>query len=213
MGYIYKITNIITNTIYIGQTTEDDVNVRWKYHLRNGSNCRLLKNAIKEYGKQSFIFTIICICFDEDLNRFEIDYINKLNSLYPNGYNLRHGGNHGKHSQETCEKISKSLKTGYKNNLIHKSYIGHKCDEETRKKISLSLKKYHKENKQTIIYPTRPSRYKVIRSKDGIDIETYENSKEASQKLGVSVSSICMACKGKRNKLLGFTFRYETILQ
>lgn len=213
MGYIYKITNTITKNIYVGQTTQEDINTRWKYHLRNGSKCRLLKNAIKEYGKENFIFTIICICFDEDLNRFEIDYINKLNSLHPNGYNLRHGGNHGKHSKETCEKISKALQNGYKNNLIHKSYIGHKCDKEIREKISLSLKKYHKENKDTIKYNIKDSIYKVIQSKDGIDIKTYKNSKEASQKLGVSVAGISMVCNGKRKTLLGFNFRYETIIK
>lgn len=30
MGYIYMIKNIINNKYYIGQTTELDINTRWK---------------------------------------------------------------------------------------------------------------------------------------------------------------------------------------
>ena len=106
MGYIYKITNISTKKSYVGQTTEQDVNDRWKDHLKKGSNCRQLKKSIQEYGKENFVFSIICICFDDDLNRFEIEYINRYNTIYPNGYNIRSGGSNGKHSKETCLKIS-----------------------------------------------------------------------------------------------------------
>lgn len=41
----------------------------------------------------------------------EIYYINKFNSIVPNGYNLRSGGNNGgKHNEETKRKISETLK-------------------------------------------------------------------------------------------------------
>jgi len=41
MGYIYKITNKINGKCYIGETTKDDPNKRWKQH----------KNTIKKrYG-------------------------------------------------------------------------------------------------------------------------------------------------------------------
>jgi hypothetical protein len=34
MGYIYKITNMITKNMYVGQTTQKDINDRWRDHLK-----------------------------------------------------------------------------------------------------------------------------------------------------------------------------------
>lgn len=43
--YIYKITNLINNKIYIGQT--NNPNRRWKEHCNSNSGCIKLRNAIK----------------------------------------------------------------------------------------------------------------------------------------------------------------------
>ena len=137
MGYIYKIINKITNQHYIGQTTKN-LQERWKHHKKKGSNCRYLKYAFQKYGIDNFEFKLICICFDSDLNRFEIDYIKKYNSLVPNGYNLRNGGNNGKHNEETKNKISESLK-GRKDIIHPKPQLGKPHSEETKNKISNSL--------------------------------------------------------------------------
>ena len=117
MGYIYKIMNKIDNKIYIGQTIHD-YETRWKQHLKKRSNCRYLSSAIKKYGVDNFEFKLVCITFDNNLDDMEINYIKQYNSLVPNGYNLRLGGNSGKHNIETKQKISDSLKTRYKNGLI-----------------------------------------------------------------------------------------------
>jgi len=100
MGYIYKIVNKINGKVYIGQTTQI-LEERWKQHCKMRSNCYYLKNALKKYGIDKFDFKLICICFDNDLDRYEINYIEKFNSIVPNGYNLRKGGNSGKHHEET----------------------------------------------------------------------------------------------------------------
>ena len=75
MGYIYVITNKINETKYIGQTIEKDINERWKSHFKKRSNCRYLKYAFEKYGKEKFKFEIICICFDEDCNKYEDFYL------------------------------------------------------------------------------------------------------------------------------------------
>jgi len=41
----------------------------------------IVKNALNKYGKENFKMELICVCFDEKLNKYEIDYINKYNSL------------------------------------------------------------------------------------------------------------------------------------
>lgn len=57
LGKIYKITNLINNKIYIGQTIRD-LKVRFKQHCyRNG--CAYLHNALLKYGKANFKIELI----------------------------------------------------------------------------------------------------------------------------------------------------------
>ena len=95
MGYIYKITNTITNKCYIGETKQSNPESRWKEHkntIKNGTGCPALKDAVKKYGIENFKFDILLICFDEDRYKYEIEYIKKYNSQVPNGYNILGGG-------------------------------------------------------------------------------------------------------------------------
>ena len=109
MGYIYKITNKVDGKIYVGQTIQV-LEDRWRQHKKIGSNCRYLKRAFNKYGIDNFEFNIICICFDEDTNKFEEEYIKKFNTLVPNGYNLRAGGLNSKQHPETIKKRVEKMK-------------------------------------------------------------------------------------------------------
>lgn len=56
MGYIYKITNLITNQVYIGQTKNNPI-VRWNREKRDASNSlnnTLLAKNFREYGFDNF---------------------------------------------------------------------------------------------------------------------------------------------------------------
>ena len=61
--YIYKITNLINNKIYIGQTI--NIEERWRHHreipYRKNSKekNRQLYRAIKKYGLDNFKFEVI----------------------------------------------------------------------------------------------------------------------------------------------------------
>ena len=65
MAYIYKITNILNNKIYIGQTIRQP-SLRWNEH-KSESLCSTSKHgrlyhlhcAIRKYGVDSFIFEVI----------------------------------------------------------------------------------------------------------------------------------------------------------
>lgn len=122
MGYIYKITNIINNKCYIGITTKENPFDRWVGHkrsIKNGSGCPALMNAFNKYGENSFKFEVLIICFDNDLCRFEKEYIIKFNSQVPNGYNIHCGGEFGGnfigklHTKDTKNKISIKMKEYY----------------------------------------------------------------------------------------------------
>jgi group I intron endonuclease len=124
MGFIYKITNIITHKCYIGETKQSNPESRWKKHkntIKNGVGCPALQDAVKKYGIENFKFDILIICFDKDCYKYEIEYIKKYNSIVPNGYNILEGGPGGSfqgktHSEETKRRISAKLKQKYIDN-------------------------------------------------------------------------------------------------
>lgn len=80
MGYIYKITNTTNNKCYIGVTTKNNPNERWRGHkdsIKSGRGCPLLRGAFNKYGEDAFKFEVIIICFDEDVYNYEKEYILK----------------------------------------------------------------------------------------------------------------------------------------
>lgn len=103
MGYIYLVKNKLNGMKYVGQTLCQDINTRWHNHKKIAKSTlgRYLCSAYTKYGIENFQFQIICICFDEDCNKYEEEYIKKFNTMAPNGYNLREGGVHSKFSEET----------------------------------------------------------------------------------------------------------------
>jgi group I intron endonuclease len=85
MGYIYKITNTTNNKSYIGYTTNPTE--RWAAH-RHNQGSKLVFQAIKKYGLNKIKFKVIA----EDNVDNEQSYIDKYNTIAPNGYNLTDGG-------------------------------------------------------------------------------------------------------------------------
>ena len=114
MSVIYKITNLVNNKIYIGQTI-NSIDKRLKKHLSqvNCTNiCSALYSAFKKYGKENFIIEIVINgeYSKEELNQLEMFYIKKFNSLSPNGYNLQSGGNSFMVVESVKKQISEKLK-------------------------------------------------------------------------------------------------------
>jgi len=213
MGYIYTITNKTDNKIYVGQTVQD-VELRWKDHLKRGSNCRYLKSAINKYGVDNFVFKLVCITFDNQLDDMEIQYIEKYKSLVPNGYNLRRGGNSGRHHAETKQKIYDTLKIRYQNGLIHpRNQLGIPHSEITKKRISESLKgrKISQESINKRIISRRIN--KIIQFDiEGNRLNSFDSCKEAGEYVGASLSNISSCCIGKAKTAKGYVWKYESIL-
>ncbi len=108
---VYKIINSINGKIYIGQTIMS-LNKRWRLHCQTNSSCHLLCRAIRKYGRENFTIEQIDHAHTrEELDNKEIFWIKFYDSMNPNkGYNLTSGGLHCEVSDETKNKISKSLK-------------------------------------------------------------------------------------------------------
>ena len=163
-GIIYKITNIINNKCYIGQTTIG-YNKRYKakgngieriyyhnIHCKNNNryyNNHLIK-SIEKYGFNAFeVIEIFDIAFSKkELDIKEKHYIKQFNSI-SNGYNHVEGGSgvklfgednpfYGKHhTKESRDRISNNhIDVNGENNPMY----GKHHTEEARKKMGEAKK-------------------------------------------------------------------------
>lgn len=123
MGYIYKITNIVNNKLYIGQTRKT-IEERFQMHIKKAKQHtnRYLYDAMNKYGYDNFIPSEIEECDDGLLDEREIywiAYYNTTNKQY--GYNMTIGGGGGdtwtnnSHKEETSRKISEHNKGKHNN--------------------------------------------------------------------------------------------------
>lgn len=83
---VYKPTS---NIVYVGKTINLDR--RFQQHSMYTSQCRLIRDAILEKGKASFEIKALMYCSEADADKNESIMIAKLNTIHPNGLNLRCG--------------------------------------------------------------------------------------------------------------------------
>lgn len=98
MGFIYKITNLKNNKVYIGKTVIS-IESRWRGHkcaAKNNLDKYVLHKAMRKYGIENFIIELIEECKNEVLDEKEKYYIKKFHSFlgdeFCNGYNMTLGG-------------------------------------------------------------------------------------------------------------------------
>lgn len=107
MGFIYHIFNTKNGKGYVGQTWTS-LDVRWKQHCRIDGEMVVMR-AIRNYGPENFVRTVLTTCENQkDLDLAEDTFIIELGTLHPDGYNLKRGGSHGKHTEESRRKMSES---------------------------------------------------------------------------------------------------------
>lgn len=156
---IYTITNMVNGKVYIGSTF-DTFQKRWGNHIRKLRNNQHpnehLQNAFNLYLEESFMFSIVEEIKDDSviLDR-EKHYIEEYKSSNREfGYNIEVDPHKCIVSEETKQKISNTLKEGYKTGrIIHRSGCatagwnkGLKCPQigETRREMFSSIEVYDK---------------------------------------------------------------------
>ena len=124
--HIYTFFNSINGKIYVGKAKNP--NKRFIKHLRIASSSRseekfYIHKAIKKYGKENFIFTILQIFdIESDCNLAEKFWIKNFKSnIKEFGYNLTEGG-------EGCVGRTASDETREK---IRKKALGRRHDQKT----------------------------------------------------------------------------------
>ena len=119
---IYKITNLLNNKCYVGQSVcieKRFAQHKSPYEQQRHSELPLYKAFLK-YGIQNFSFEVIEECKEEELDVKEQQYIEKFDSLcHHNGYNILSGGeghvgeNHARH--KLTEEDVRDIRTRYNN--------------------------------------------------------------------------------------------------
>lgn len=238
LGYIYLITNKVINKQYVGQTIKT-IKTRYSQHLsaaRNNSDNCYLHNSMNKYGFDNFkIEEIDCIyCSDKsellnELNKLEIYYIAKYNTLIPNGYNLTAGGTSGaelyKRKVDEYDLDGNFIKTH--NSIIDAALCLNvsqgsnsiiRCCKGTYKYAFQRIWRYHNDplNKYDLQnINTAQQMYKKISvdkySINGELIKTYycisDIQFEYTEKINTSHISEC--CMGKLYTAYGYVWRYH----
>lgn len=214
---IYKITNLVNQKSYIGQSV--NIDKRLKEHINDAFNPNRkeynypLSRAYRKYGVENFSKEVLCICSKEELNKKEEYYIKIFNSK-ENGYNQQDGGQ--PKNRPLGEKHYRTKLTDEQVFLVREEYNNHTSFEEVFDKYSngmsisgfrkiwhgysrtnIHMDVYTKENKEYWEYLKNISGNRLFSDKDIIDIRT-------RLKNGESQDSIYQDYKGKAVKKESF---------
>lgn len=129
---VYLIRNKVSGKCYVGQTRRT-LQQRFNSHKKvvgRSNACKALSDAMARHGVDNFSIEVLHRCSSqEEMDRMEIQFIAKLKTFAPGGYNLTLGGGGKsgyKHSAESVEKMAAS-------------HRGKPLTEEHKKKVSESL--------------------------------------------------------------------------
>jgi len=126
---IYKITCLQNNKMYVGQAVSHILN-NGKYrrygmerrlngHISEAystkkNQCHYLNNSIRKHGRDQFIVEFLELCPQNESDKIESFYITKLDTMFPNGYNLKLGTITTQLSEEGKRRVSNGVYEYYK---------------------------------------------------------------------------------------------------
>lgn len=218
-GTVYHLFNTANGKAYVGQTW-DSLDERWRQHCRADGDM-LVQRAIRKHGSESFDRTVLVTCGTQaELDAAEDAFMLELGTLHPGGYNLRRGGSHGRHSDESRRKMSES-------------HRGMKLSESAKKKLRL-LTPWNKG-----VFFSEESKEKMRQMKLGVprsdeacravsegmkskvapqmmkpvvclnDGREFSSAKEASSFYGFPKTAVARVARGERPSYKGLSFRWK----
>lgn len=222
MGVIYLRTNLVTGMQYVGKAKNFKKRenswrcLKWRYANQ------LLTDEREKYGLDNFTVEILEECDNSKLNELERIYIEKYNTIYPDGYNDNEGGDIGFHPSERTKKKISEANSGEKNywygkkrpkelnESVSKKLKGKKKSEETKNKMSENSAKYwlgkefsdeHKRkigeaSKGKFLNREDLSKKVYQYTLDGELVAIYPSRNEAGRAVGVRGTSIGNCCNG-----------------
>lgn len=151
---IYQLLNTVNGKSYIGQTIQTVMDRVYRH--RSSTSKSAVSNAIKKYGFENFEVISLQECAtQEELNAAEEYWVKKLDTLSPNGYNLKDGGgSKGKATAEAKLKMSiahkgKPVPEGHRER-VSKQFKGRVPSEEHLAKIKETKSNWSDEKKKEV---------------------------------------------------------------
>lgn len=161
---IYCITNKINGKCYVGQSI--NITERWKSHRSRPFNPKASQydspfyRAIRKYGINNFIFTVLEECSKEELDEREKFWIKKLNS-YDDGYNLTSGGSNCSTNTKLTLNEVKEIKELLLNSSLTETDIAEIFEVSQRSISSINLGQTWYD--EQLIYPLVHNRKKIAK--------------------------------------------------
>ena len=142
---IYKIFNKITKRFYIGSS--GDIPRRWRSHrnlLKNNKHHNIfLQREYNKYGKDAFIYEVVCETSIETLLEKEQELFESLDVFGDKGYNIAFEAARPmagkKHTEEVKEILRKKLSGR------NHPHFGKEVSQEWRRNISKARKRFSDE--------------------------------------------------------------------
>lgn len=218
MTGIYKITNQLTQEVYIGQSR--NIERRIAYHKaasKRLNETTLLYRKIREYGIKNFSFEVIEECDIDKLDEREIYWISYYNS-YEKGYNMTRGGqgdntasyidvqkiyslwDEGKTVGQIVE-ITKYSRSTVSNYLA--TYQNYTITESRRRSGCLGAMSTKNLEKRASY--KRICRYTL----NGEYLDTWNSCKEILRELNINNQSVMKCCQKKFQSAGGFKWAFE----
>lgn len=222
MPYIYKITNLVNDKIYIGKTSLKNINERFEQHCNDAkkphNEKRPLYNAINKYGNENFKIELVeTVDTDLTASEREIFWIKYFNSYIgfknSNGYNATLGGD-GK-AYINKEKIKKLLI-----NKIAVQKIANMCDCCVDTVYAVA-----KENNIHLVTSQELTREKLKKEIKQIDLDTQKvintfnsvqdacvyikKEKSIQSKYNSMRAQISQCARGLKKQAFGYRWEYK----
>lgn len=162
---VYLIFNKLTGDYYVGSTSTDKFYTRFNSHLMHFTGSKLLKNSVKKYGIDNFVFIVLEL-FPEIVNKENNKKLLDLEDFYlkwllPNYNILTEAGN----------------SFGYKHTELSRIKMKHNYGKERRDQIG-SLNRGRKFSEETI---EKMRRAAINRGKVILSEKVFFNMKKKSK--------------------------------
>lgn len=224
MGLIYIIKNHCNNKVYVGQTTTS-MKQRWNHHITSAKNnfepSMVLYKAMRKHGVANFYVELLedNIVGTDSLNEREKYWINYYDSLVPNGYNVREGGEDcGRREVYKIDSITNDIVAKYdslnqaaEENNIDPSNLSKVCRgiECSCKGFKWSYTDEYDEEKIKNKNPKVLNRaIYQIDNRTGEIIKKFKNMAEATRLTNVKQSTLSMCLSGKYKTANGYNWCY-----
>lgn len=218
-GFIYRYISP-NNKSYIGQTVRS-LKERAGYQGKEYENCKVFYSAILKYGYENFEIEILEEVPYDILDEKEKKYIQKFNSIIPNGYNIKEGGSQtftsSKNRKRICQydlnghllKVYDSMQEAAKETNFPYQRISACCCHKRAQYKNFIFRYY--DDKTKLFWEKcerKKGRPTAKLDQNGKILEVFSSAKKAGESLGKDGRNIRLVCEGKRQSAYGFRWKY-----